>query len=416
MKKRFKRIGIFLLTLVLFITNPPFTTTILAATSWTQSDWSGGSGQGSWSDTTKFSSASQVTTSTANQATITTGIEEFTNTGFETDLTGWTQTAENTAGTFADTNFLTDSSAVAAWPLDDITTTQSYSRVVNPALATGRNIILNGTFDSDTLWAKGIGWDVNVTTPGQAHAATTTESMLYQSPVAPVIIGKAYQATYTISNYSGDGNLTARTAGGTGISKSGNGTYTTAFIATSTIVGLVANGNFTADIDNVSVTQINLPASNSTATQLLTDGDMEASGTTAWTAQNGATLTKQATTPHGGTQTLRIMSTGTSNPLANQTILTVGKTYRVYGYTRSDGTAIPRVQDVGAIAFQGTNSTTWQPFDAIFIATQTQFRLSTSSSVSGQYVEFDDVVVSEDTYIRTGEIKSRWGHGKHYPD
>ena len=63
--------------------------TYAASSPWTQTDWSGGSGQTSWSDNTKFDSSSSVTTSTAGQATLT-NTEEFTNTGFEIDLTGWT--------------------------------------------------------------------------------------------------------------------------------------------------------------------------------------------------------------------------------------------------------------------------------------------------------------------------------------
>lgn len=59
-----------------------------ASSPWTQTDWSGGSGQTSWSDSTKFDSSSSVTTSTAGQATLTQS-EEFSNTGFESNLTAW---------------------------------------------------------------------------------------------------------------------------------------------------------------------------------------------------------------------------------------------------------------------------------------------------------------------------------------
>ncbi len=41
-----------------------------ASSPWTQTDWSGGSGQTSWSDSTKFDSSSSVTTSTAGQVTL----------------------------------------------------------------------------------------------------------------------------------------------------------------------------------------------------------------------------------------------------------------------------------------------------------------------------------------------------------
>ncbi|MBI4100287.1 DUF2341 domain-containing protein [Candidatus Microgenomates bacterium] len=45
---------------------------VYAATSpWSQTDWSGGSGQTSWSDTTKFSSSSSIVSSTPSQVTLT---------------------------------------------------------------------------------------------------------------------------------------------------------------------------------------------------------------------------------------------------------------------------------------------------------------------------------------------------------
>ena len=42
-----------------------------ASSPWSQTNWNGGSGQTSWSDTTKYDSSSSVTTSTANQVTLT---------------------------------------------------------------------------------------------------------------------------------------------------------------------------------------------------------------------------------------------------------------------------------------------------------------------------------------------------------
>ncbi len=66
----------------------PVTLVYAASSPWTQSDWSGGSGQTNWSDTTKYSSSSNVKTSVANQVTLS-STEKFSNTGFESDLTGW---------------------------------------------------------------------------------------------------------------------------------------------------------------------------------------------------------------------------------------------------------------------------------------------------------------------------------------
>lgn len=86
-----KKLLVFLLTFSLLASQftPFFVPSVYAASSpWTQTDWSGGSGQTSWSDTTKFDSSSSVTTSTAGQATLA-NTEKFSNTGFETDLTSW---------------------------------------------------------------------------------------------------------------------------------------------------------------------------------------------------------------------------------------------------------------------------------------------------------------------------------------
>jgi len=68
---------------------PGYLPVYAAPSPWTQTDWSGGSGQTSWSDTTRFDSSGSVDTDTAGEVTLT-NTEELTNTEFETDLTGWT--------------------------------------------------------------------------------------------------------------------------------------------------------------------------------------------------------------------------------------------------------------------------------------------------------------------------------------
>lgn len=384
------KLVILCLTFLVFLGNisPP----ILAATSpWSQADWSSGN----------FSSSSNVTTSTANQVTLTKQ-EKLTNTGFESDLTGW----NNSVTSFSNSKFNGISGSLAAWPLDDTTSTQSYARVVNPSVAAGRNMVLNGTFDSDTLWTKGTGWDVNTTTPGKAHAqASAVGQTLSQSP--PIIAGKAYQVTYTISGYSSGAVRILVGGGGVGTTRSANGTYTETVVCSGTLTFYfqVQTSAFTGDIDDVTVTQVNIPASNSSPTQLLTDGDMEASGVTAWSAGNSANLSKDLTTPHGGTRSLKIERNGATPFWAFQSVLTIGRTYRVTGYFRGDGAGVatPFVSfSGGSTLASGTNSTVWQPFDVIGVATGTNINLA-GNGASG-YVEFDDVVVSEDNYIRSGEL------------
>ncbi len=300
---------------------------------------------------------------------------------------------------------LTGDSAV--WPLDDTTTTQSYSNVNNPAVATGRNIIINGTFDDTSAWVTGVNWAI---TGGVATATGATTDNMRQ---AVLTVGKTYKITYTISGYvSGGINAKAGSAGFVGTTNSANGTYTDTLVAAGdTYLRIAPVTSFTGSIDNVTVSQVNIPASGSTNTQLMTDGDMETAGVAAWTVGNSATLTKQTGTPHGGSQVLRIARNGVNSPYAHQAITTLGQTYRMTGYARSDGGAVPNVTNFTTQVWQGSISTAWQPFDITFVATYApgNVALQCVTSTGTQYCEFDDVVLSLDTGLRTGEISQDGG-------
>ncbi len=365
-----------------------FVSVALAASSpWTQTDWSTGN----------FSTGSHMTTSTSGQVTLTPQ-EKLTNTGFETDLASWTATPTS----FADESFHGSSGAIAAWPLDETVSTQLYTRTVNPADTEGRNIVLNGGFNTDTLWAKQTGWTI---AGGVASANASLGALLSQS--LPIIQGKYYQVTFTVLNYvSGGVRPIVATVGGSGSTVTANGTYTQTILAGSntTFAFYVEASGFVGDIDNVSVKEINIPSSMTPASNLLTDGTMETAGTASWTAINSATLTKQTGTPYAGSQVLRVARNGVSTPGAAQTVLSSGSVYRVYGYARSDGSATPIVRHGTTTIWTGTTSTTWQSFDVVFISGATDLRISTTTNTGSQYVEFDNVVVSADTSVRSGEI------------
>jgi len=135
---------------------------------------------------------------------------------------------------------------------------------------------------------------------------------------------------------------------------------------------------------------------------IVVDGNMEAVGTTAWTAFNNATITKETTTPHGGIQCLKVAYSDTNYPAAEQTILTVGKSYRIKGWGRGDGVAGTPGIFSGTFLFAGTSANTWQYFDVTFIATVNYVYLQ--QKVSGDYyAEFDNVVVAEvgKTYLES---------------
>ena len=131
--------------------------------------------------------------------------------------------------------------------------------------------------------------------------------------------------------------------------------------------------------------------------QLLTDGDMEASGVAAWSSHQ-ATLTKETNNPHYGTQCLRVTATAATANLAYQQVISPNSTYRVTGWARSDGTNVPLVGDwVLGSRWTGTTSTDWQYFDLTFTPTSSlATRLTLGSyGADGNYVEFDDVSLTQ---------------------
>ena len=130
-----------------------------------------------------------------------------------------------------------------------------------------------------------------------------------------------------------------------------------------------------------------------------------------WTPANNPLLTKETITPYEGSQCLRIASTGTGSEIAYQTILTIGKRYRITGAARTIGSGgnAAAVRD-GTIAWLWTgttNESTWESFDEIFVAQSTSVRLYNRYVATG-YVEFDAVSVKE----ITSDARSFWTDGE----
>jgi hypothetical protein len=127
-----------------------------------------------------------------------------------------------------------------------------------------------------------------------------------------------------------------------------------------------------------------------TGVNLVVDGDCEATGVAAWTVANDATLTKSIDSPQAGTQALRVAYNGISTPGAYQTIVPVGKRYRITGYARGDGSFAPQITTgAGAAIVTGlTSSTSWQYYDVIFIAINSTI-IFRSSATSAGWAEFD---------------------------
>lgn len=148
--------------------------------------------------------------------------------------------------------------------------------------------------------------------------------------------------------------------------------------------------------------------------ELLADGNMEAAGTGSW-GSGAATLSKQTTSPHGGTQCLRVARTAPGWGYAKQSsLMTVGGTYKFTGWARSDGTELPKITDeAGTVRWTGTTSTSWQYFDVTFIAANGNPIFGSNSATSSGYVEFDDLSVKSNNSLSDLDMEvsgvSSWG-------
>ena len=278
------------------------------------------------------------------------------------------------------------------------------SLAVNPALALGRDLVINGDFAD---WTTDDPDDWTVQEAGDATSNVTqnpagecqiisdgTQVFIIQTMLE---IGKTYIATMDVNAITGTLKWSAGSAT-ENITTTGAKSF--AFTAQATGFSIARSGVVNATIDNVTVKQTNILASTDfPGSEELTNGSMEAGDPpTAWVAANSATLSSQTGTRTGGsgTKVIRVARNGVDLPFARQVIImTIGKRYRVIAWTRSDGNATPRIQDDGGGGIHdGTTDTAWQLIDFEFTAIGTGLGLVAVASGT-EYVEWDDVSVTE---------------------
>lgn len=137
------------------------------------------------------------------------------------------------------------------------------------------------------------------------------------------------------------------------------------------------------------------------ARSFIADGDMELADASAWSTGSSATLSWPTTAPHEGTRCLRVTYGGEITPYAQQSLLTIGKTYRMTGWARTDGVSPYARVFVGNsnIPIIVATTSTWTYFDQVKTAISTSILLQAyTGGLAGQYCEFDDVKVTEVSY------------------
>ena len=161
------------------------------------------------------------------------------------------------------------------------------------------------------------------------------------------------------------------------------------------------------------------PTADMSPLYLLPDWDMEAADCAAFTDSH-ATLTKDTGTYHDGTQSLKIAyldaASGDAKWASPTFPTSASLTYRLRGWARGDGTAIPIVYTTTggpyASKWVGTSSTSWQPIDVSFTlgAAITNIALAGSVLSAGKAVWFDGVYIERSLVLagRSGDTNRRY--------
>ena len=145
---------------------------------------------------------------------------------------------------------------------------------------------------------------------------------------------------------------------------------------------------------------VNCASITTTGSNRITDGDMELNNVTSWTAQSGATLTKQSGARDGGSG-VRILRVADADDGAARQAITgnATKTYRLLGYARGGGsTARARVDNADGVVYDLTETaadTNWHQFGPLYFDGFASYNFELEKTGGGAHVEFDDVSIFE---------------------
>ena len=159
-----------------------------------------------------------------------------------------------------------------------------------PGVLVNTEHVSNGTFDSDTSWTKDAG--VTIGSGVCAFVGVSDGTGLRQGGAlaVPLVMGRSYQITFTISSYSAGGVKVFCGSTSVGTNRTANGTYTETLVCSgdTTLRIYAAASGFTGSIDNVSVKSqavSKLKVVPTEGTERVTNGTFT-TDTTGWTNNN----------------------------------------------------------------------------------------------------------------------------------
>ncbi len=263
------------------------------------------------------------------------------------------------------------------------------------------NILVDGDMEASGSGDWTAGNSANLTKDsGDYYAGANSLSVAYNSVALPyaeqttLIVGNEYRVTGWAK---GDGTVAPRFGTDTanlwfGTTSSTWQHFDLVFTSTGTNVRFALDGSSgSVKFDEISVVATG---------NLVSDGNMEASGTSEWNVPPDGSLSKETVSPPEGLQYMRISFSGNYYSYMQPATppFTIGKQYRITGLGRSAGQVAPQlyVHNTGYV-WPGGISAEWQPFDVTFTATDGTFSLSCigpGGTTSGS-CDFDHIRVVE---------------------
>ena len=116
------------------------------------------------------------------------------------------------------------------------------------------NLVLNGTFESDTEWTKGTGWTIG-SGVASSDGTQTADSLLTTATVPTTVTGENYVVSFEITAYT-TGNVALQFDGLEVIAdKAATGVYFASVTASDTTgtIDIVADLNFVGSVDNITL-------------------------------------------------------------------------------------------------------------------------------------------------------------------
>ncbi len=227
---------------------------------------------------------------------------------------------------------------------------------------------------------------LNITSDGTYTAASLANA---------TITGNRYQFGIACTAFA-SGSVTVSGSAANYLTVTALGNYAAEATADNTTLSVKRAVACDASVDNLTgsnLSQVSWKPKLAAPLNLLADGDAEDPTSALW-IDGTATWSKVAGARTGGSGSRIARLTRNTGTNGYQSCMFAGRTYRIRGWARGDGTASPRLYD-GTYFWDGTSSTDWQYFDVIHVAAGPLLYFIVNA-VAGA-VDWDDVTVEDVT-------------------